>query len=207
MENTPCFNCQEHINLQILKFNFQGSQKLHVRVTKSPNGLGKSILKTIYFLPPASKTYVGPIGFYSYNFLTYRSLWNHVLLLLLRFHHHAVWCEGNLGRPHALCRSLMHFNTETFQPVLALTLEFHPFSVCHFEWFGRKWDWSNYRDTFWCHPYPRLCSFEREKLIETPPKYPSSSWRRCWLSQCQYGTFYWLLSTSLQRLLRKSLTL
>ena len=78
MENTPCFNCQEHINLQILKFNFQGSQKLHIRVTKSPNGLGKSILKTRYFLPPTTKTYVGPIGFYSYNFLTYWSLWHYV---------------------------------------------------------------------------------------------------------------------------------
>ena len=54
-----------------MKFNFQGSQNLYVRVTKSPNGLGKSILKTIYFLPPISKTKVGPIGFYSYNLLTY----------------------------------------------------------------------------------------------------------------------------------------
>ena len=50
-----------------MKINFQGSQKKHVRVTKSPNGLGKNILKIIYSSPPTPKSYVGPIGFHGYN--------------------------------------------------------------------------------------------------------------------------------------------
>ena len=67
IENAPCIICQEHKNLQNMKFDFQGSQKKYVRVAKSPNGLGKSISKTIYFSPLTCKSYVGPIGFHGYN--------------------------------------------------------------------------------------------------------------------------------------------
>ena len=39
---------EEAETLQNLKFNVQGSQKMHIRVTISPNGLGKSISKYMF---------------------------------------------------------------------------------------------------------------------------------------------------------------
>ena len=65
-----------------MKINFQGSQKMHVRVTISPKGLVKSILKFMFFIPPKPKSFKTTNSFYGNNFLTYHFLWRYVRNLL-----------------------------------------------------------------------------------------------------------------------------
>ena len=50
-----------------LNFDFQGSQKMQVRVAISQKGLVKSILKLMVFSCPNHKTYHGVIGFHGHH--------------------------------------------------------------------------------------------------------------------------------------------
>ena len=50
-----------------LIFDFQGSQKMQVRVAISQKGLVKSILKLMVFSCPNHKTYHGVIGFHGHH--------------------------------------------------------------------------------------------------------------------------------------------
>ena len=54
---------------------------MHVRVTISPKGLVKSILKFMFFIPPKPKSFNTTNSFCGNNFLTYHFLWRHVGLI------------------------------------------------------------------------------------------------------------------------------
>ena len=64
--------------MQNQKFNFQGSQKMHVRVVMSPKELVKSILKIMSFYSQNLKSLDTTNSFYGYNFLTYDVLSRYV---------------------------------------------------------------------------------------------------------------------------------